>query len=152
MKTQQITATALVRAPAADVYAIIADYRDRHPRILPAASFSFLHVEQGGFGAGTRIRFQMHAPGMTRTFLSDITEPEPGRVLKETTQVETGAARRSVTTFTVDPVAAGQQAQVTIATEVEVANALEGFFTSMFLRRTYALELKQLAEIAETRR
>ncbi len=41
-----------IPAPAAAVYALLADYRDGHPRILPPA-FSDLTVLQGGIGAGT---------------------------------------------------------------------------------------------------
>ena len=44
-----------VPVPAAAVYALLADYRDGHPRILPPA-FSDLTVLRGGTGAGTVIR------------------------------------------------------------------------------------------------
>jgi hypothetical protein len=149
MKTQQVSAMAVINAPASQIYAILADYRDGHPRILPKQYFSALEVERGGVGAGTVIRSQMRAPGMTRTFLADITEPEPGRVLVESNRVEADPASQSVTTFTVDPINGGQQAQVTISTALPVANWLEGFFTTMFLRRVYAQELKQIAALAE---
>jgi hypothetical protein len=151
VKTQHVSASAIINAPARQVYMILADYHDGHPRILPKQYFSLLEVERGGVGAGTVIRFQMRAPGMTRTFLADITEPEPGRVLVESNRVETDPASRSVTTFTVDPIHGGQQAQVTISTALSVANWLEGFFTEMFLRRVYAQELKQIAALAEER-
>ncbi len=151
MKTQQVSATAVINAPARQVYAILADYHDGHPHILPKQYFSSLEVERGGVGAGTVIRFQMHAPGMTRTFLADVAEPEPGRVLVESNRVETDPASQSVTTFTVDPVNGGQQAQVTISTALPIANWLEGLFTTMFLRRVYAQEFKQIAALAEER-
>ena len=51
-----------VPAPAAAVYALLADYRDGHPRILPPA-FSDLMVLQGGIGAGTIIRFSLKFAG-----------------------------------------------------------------------------------------
>lgn len=149
MKTQQVSAAAIINAPAKQIYAILADYRDGHPRILPQQYFSSLEVERGGVGAGTVIRFQMRAPGMTRTFHADISEPEPGRVLVESNRVEGDPAPQSVTTFTVDPLDGGHQARVTIDTELSVSNWLEGFFTTMFLRRVYAQELKQIAALAE---
>ena len=152
MKTQQVSASAIINAPASQVYSILADYRDGHPRILPRQYFSSLEVERGGVGAGTVIRFQMRAPGMTRTFLADITEPEPGRVLVESNRVEADPTAQSVTTFTVDPIHGGQHAQVTISTALSVSNWLEGLFTTMFLRRVYAQELKQIASLAEERR
>src|SRR5512136_1839193 len=151
MKTRQVSAAAVINAPARQVYAILADYHDGHPRILPKQYFSSLEVERGGVGAGTVIRFQMRAPSMTRTFLADITEPEPGRVLVESNRTETDPAAQSVTTFTVDPINGGQQAQVTISTALSVSNWLEGLFTTMFLRRVYAQELKQIAALAEDR-
>ncbi len=88
---------------------------------------------------------------MTRAFLAEVTEPEPGRLLVESNRVETDPASQSVMTFTVDPINSGQQAQVTISTALSAANWLEGFLTTMFLRRVYAQELKQIAALAEER-
>src|SRR5262245_56834492 len=65
MITYQVTASAAMNAPAEQVYNIIADYRNGHPHLLPK-QFSNLLVEEGGYGAGTRIRFQMTAFGQTR--------------------------------------------------------------------------------------
>jgi hypothetical protein len=149
MKTQQVTASALVNASAKKVYAILADYHDGHPRILPRQYFPFLEVERGGVGAGTVLRFEMRAPGMTRTFHADVTEPEPGRVLVESNWSETDPASKSVTTFMVDPVKGEQQTQVTISTVLSVSSWLEGLFTTMFLRRVYGQELKQIVALAE---
>jgi len=151
VKTQQVSASAIINAPASQVYSILADYHNGHPHILPRQYFASLEVERGGVGAGTVIRFQMRAPGMTRTFLADITEPEPGRVLVESNRLEADPAAQSVTTFTVDPINNGQQAQVTISTVLSVSNWLEGLFTTMFLRRVYAQELKQIATLAPER-
>ncbi len=47
MAQHTISASALVPAPAREVYAIIADYRDGHPKILPRPPFVSLEVEQG---------------------------------------------------------------------------------------------------------
>ncbi len=69
-------------APADRVYAIIADYRNGHPHILPK-QFRNLTVEQGGVGAGTIIRFEVRVFGQTQHFRAVVSEPEPGRVLVE---------------------------------------------------------------------
>ena len=147
MKTRATT-SATIKAPAQQVYAILADYHNGHPYILPAQYFSNLQVEQGGIGAGTVIGFQMHVPGRTQTFRAAITEPEPGRVLMET-NLPSGA----VTTFTVDPRAEGQHSRVTITTELETRDGLLGrlerFLTTVTLRRIYAQELGLLAARAE---
>ena len=145
-KVYTVTASALVEAPAETVYAILADYRDGHPHILPRKYFTGLKVERGGYGAGTVIRFGMRAFGKTREARAAVTEPEPGRVLVETALDEGGP----VTTFVVEPV--GGRARVTFKTELTsasgVAGAVERFVASRFLRRVYALELAQLDDFA----
>jgi len=143
MKTR-IAAAAIIEAPARQVYAILEDYVSGHPNILPPRYFADLQVEQGGVGAGTVIGFQMHVLGKTQRSRAAITEPEPGHVL-----VETNLPSGAVTTFTVDPRMGGQQAQVTIATELAVSSWLEGVFTRMLLHRIYVQELKLLAAYAK---
>jgi Polyketide cyclase / dehydrase and lipid transport len=139
----------VVRAPAARVYAILADYREGHPRILPPRYFGSLEVLAGGVGAGTEIRFHMRALGTRRTLRAVITEPDPGHILLET-DPESG----TVTTFTVEPDAPSQQASVTIATGLPVRPGLRGilerWLAARFLRRVYADELQRLASVAET--
>jgi Polyketide cyclase / dehydrase and lipid transport len=151
MKTYQASGTALINAPAAQVYALIADYGNGHPHILPPAYFQNLTVEKGGVGAGTVIRFEMRVFGQTQTFRAAISEPEPGRVL-----VESDLAGGPVTTFTVDSQGNGQQAQVTITTVSKTRSGgiggwIEGLMAPLFLRRVYAQELKLLATLAEER-
>jgi len=59
MPSHRVSASAEVKAPAEKVYAILADYRHGHPQIVRRPPFGSLEVEQGGFGAGTVIRYQM---------------------------------------------------------------------------------------------
>jgi hypothetical protein len=147
MPTHHITASALIHAPAERAYAVIADYRDGHQRILPRPPFVDLQVEQGGVGAGTVINFRMKLAGQVRSFHSAITEPEPGRVL-----VETDTQAGPVTTFTVEP-RQGGQALVTIATEMPVraglAGKIEGWMAEQMLKPVYVKEMKLLEEVAQ---
>ena len=147
MATHQISASRHITAPVHKVYDLIADYRNGHPRILPKPYFVSLHVEQGGYGAGTVIHFQMQLIGKVQSFHSTITEPEPGRVLVETDR-NTGA----VTTFIVDPRANGQEAFVTIKTITNVPagmfGKIQGWLTTQLLRPVYEKELDQLAVVA----
>ena len=149
MAVRQFSASALIHAPPQDLYAIIADYREGHPQILPQPPFVSLDVEQGGTGSGTVIRVHMRVLGRLQMFRSVITEPEPGRVLVETND------NGYVTTFTVEPRADGQQAYVTIATEMTgragILGAVERWLVPRLLRPVYVKELRQLATVAGAR-
>ncbi|HMB22936.1 MAG: SRPBCC family protein [Chloroflexota bacterium] len=148
MTKHSVSASTLIAASPKNIYDLIADYRDGHPRILPKPYFVSLDVEQGGYGAGTVINFQMKLMGRLQSFHSAITEPEPGRVLVETV-LDSG----TVTSFTVDPREGGQHSFVTITTTTEVPDGLigkiQGWFTTQLLRPVYEKELQQLAAVAK---
>src|SRR5215469_2069705 len=72
-----------IAAPAAQVYAYIADMEAHHGHFLPPAFLDF-QVESGGVGAGTVTSFKVTAGGRTRQYRMTVAEPEPGRVLTET--------------------------------------------------------------------
>ncbi len=137
----EVTAERRVEAPAALVYACLADMRDHHPRFLPPA-FSGFEVESGGVGAGTVTRFTITAGPRSRAYRMRVDEPEPGRVLRET---DTGSSL--VTTFTVDP--EGDAAHVRITTTWQGSSGMGGLFERRFappaLRSIYADELERLA-------
>jgi len=149
MAANEIRASAIVQAPAAHVYNIIADYRDGHPRIVPPKYFTWMRVDSGGIGAGTTISFGMRVLGQSRTLHATISEPDPGRVLIET-YPEDGFA----TTFFVEPEGAAAS-RVTIATVLNqrpgLAAALERFVSRRMLPAIYRQELQRLAEHAEGR-
>ena len=150
MNHYRVGASALVRAPARRVYAILADYREGHPRILPPRWFRALEVERGGTGAGTVIRVTMRVMGRTRTMNAVVSEPEPGRVL-----MESFVGGGPVTTFTVTPAGPERRdAQVTISTELTarggpLLGVVERLMTRLTLRRIYAEELALLAAYPE---
>jgi hypothetical protein len=58
-----LEALATVAARAAELYAVVADYRAGHPAILPKAYFQELTVEKGGAGAGTVVRASVKVMG-----------------------------------------------------------------------------------------
>jgi hypothetical protein len=142
-----VTASAIIPARTDRVYALIANYNDGHPRILPK-EFTNLIVEDGGIGAGTVIRFEMSMFGRKRMFRAAITEPQPGEVLVETILDGEGAR----TTFVVKPAGAPADSHVTITTELPVRSGIRGridkiVFTLMF-RPIFVKELANLARIA----
>jgi uncharacterized protein YndB with AHSA1/START domain len=148
MPRHRISASALIAAPPERVYAVIANYRDGHPRILPRPPLESLTVEEGGIGAGTVITFDMRLMGQLQHRQAAVTEPEPGRVL-----VETDLRSGAVTTFTVDRRARGREALTTITTEVDVPRGLLGRLQAWVLTRLLqpvtTRELDQLAEVVQ---
>ena len=129
-----------VPVPAAAVYALLADYRDGHPRILPPA-FSDLTVLRGGTGAGTVIRFALQLAGRKQEVEARVEEPEPGRVLSEIYP-----EKSAVTRFIVDP--AGEQSRVRIETSWEssrgLAGLIERLLTPRMFRKLYTQELDRI--------
>ena len=140
-----VSASRAIAAPPEVVYGIIADYRVGHPSILPPKWFGPLTVEEGGVGAGTRIRFSMRGMGPARPAEAIVAEPEPGRVLTET-YLATGA----VTTFTVEPAPGG--CTITFRT-TWTPRGVQGLFERLlvpgYLRRVFRDELDLLERRAE---
>jgi hypothetical protein len=135
-----------VGAPAELTYGLIADDA-HHQKFLPEA-FSNFQVRSGGVGAGTVHSFDIKAGGRVRSYLMDVSEPEPGRVLMESDRDSS-----LVTTFTVTPDAAG--CRVRITTTWQGASGVGGFFERTFapkvLRKLYAEELARLDTYARAR-
>nr|BBH94793.1 hypothetical protein KTA_29920 [Thermogemmatispora argillosa] len=132
-----------------DIYAILADYKGRHPQILPA-NFQDYRVEQGAQGEGTVISFRLRAGGRERLYRMRVSEPVRGQTL-----TESDLNSSLVTTWTVTPIADGQRSQVRIATMWEGGSGLGGFFERVFaplgLRRIYSQTLAALAALVEGR-
>ena len=144
----QVVATTekVVRAPAEQVRAALADYAGTRPRILPE-QFSDYRVEAGGQGAGTRVHWRFAATSKrVRDQLLHVTEPTADSL------VESDANSSMVTTWTVRPVDAGVTA-VGVRTTWTGAGGIGGFFERAFapngLRRVYDAMLERLdAELA----
>ena len=109
MRRDHIEMVALVPASPQEVYAVLADYAHEHVHIVPTKYLRNLEVEQGGFGAGTIIRYRARAFGIERPSRAIISEPEAGRVLVEQ-ETTTGLK----TTFTVTPTAQPDQTHLQI--------------------------------------
>jgi hypothetical protein len=140
------TAERVVRAPAEQVRAALADYAGTRPRMLPE-QFSDYRVESGGRGAGTRVHWRFAATSKrVRDQLVEVTEPTADSL------VETDANSSMVTTWTVAAVDAGVST-VRIRTTWNGAGGIGGFFERTLapkgLRRVYDSMLERLdAELA----
>jgi hypothetical protein len=151
MRQIKVKAEAVLDAPSEEVYATIADYRQGHPSILPKELYD-LHVEQGGYGAGTIYRFKMRVLGVEQSFYQRVSEPEPGRVLVEQ---DIDSVQQITTTFRVTPLEQGQKSRVEISTTMHsspgVRGLVERILVPMINRRIYQKELKLLEEVAQRR-
>jgi hypothetical protein len=144
----QVVATAerVVRAPAEQVRAALADYAGTRPRILPE-QFTDYRLESGGQGAGTRVHWRFAATSKrVRDQLMEVTEPTADSL------VESDANSSMVTTWTVRPLDAGVST-VHVRTTWNGASGVGGFFERTFaptgLRRVYDALLERLdAELA----
>lgn len=145
MSPLSFSVSADLDAPVDAVYATLADYHDRHPRIIPRPPFESLEVLEGGIGAGTVIRLRMKVLGRVQTTRGVVTEPESGRLLVEA--YDSGYTTR----FRVEPVEAGGRTRVTITTELGrggIAGAIERWLVERMLRPVYAEELRNLERVA----
>lgn len=150
MRQIKVKAEAVLDARPENVYATIADYRKRHPSILPKESFYDLEVEEGGYGAGTIMSFKSRVLGVEQSFHQRVSEPEPGRVLVEQ---DIDSVQNVTTTFTVMPVEQGQKSHVEISTMMNTSPGLKGFVErvvlSIFNPAIYRKELKLLEAVAQ---
>jgi uncharacterized protein YndB with AHSA1/START domain len=147
MGSVQVESSRLIDAPPETVFGVLADYHVGHPAILPKPYFTGLKILEGGQGAGTVLHVDMNIFGVERSYRQQISEPEPGRVLKEDS-VELQRNLPSVTTFTVEPRDGGKRSLVTIASEFETAPGFQGMMEKLMnplvTRQIYAKELAQL--------
>lgn len=148
----KVKAEAVLDARPEDVFATIADYRKGHPSILPKESLYDLQVEEGGYGAGTIMRFKSRVLGVEQSFYQRVSEPDPGRIIVEQ-DIELG--QNFVTTFRVNPVEEGQKSHVEISTTLNASPGIKGFVErvviSFFNPRIYRKELKLLEAVAQRR-
>ena len=143
----KLSAERVVDAPAEVVYHLISDYSEHHraaPEGFLPPAFTDLVVEQGGVGQGTVVRFTSRLGGRSQTVTAAISEPQPGRVLVETSP-------GLETTFTVEP-AGADRANVRFDTVIE-AGGLTGLVTRLFapgmLRPVYSQELDSIERHAK---
>lgn len=100
---------------------------------------------KGGNGAGTELIPRMVMAGRKLEYHQTVTEPEPGRVVREA-----NVDGMLVTRFIVDPLDDGQRCRVTIDTDFTPAPGLTGFIERLgnppVMRYVYLKELRQLAD------
>lgn len=135
----------VVAARPEEVYSVLSDYKEQRPKIL-TPNFLEYTVEKGGRGAGTEVRYRLHAARRERPYHIRVKEPLKGTVL---TEQDTNSSL--VTTWTIMPVQDGQQTNVHIISEWQGGSGIGGFFERTFaplgLRRIYRTMLASLASL-----
>ncbi|MBV9313694.1 MAG: SRPBCC family protein [Pseudonocardia sp.] len=137
-----VTALAMIDAPADDVRAALADYREIRPTIL-TSQFSGYEVVKGGVGAGSQVRWTLN-PGrwgrrQAREWLVDVEEPDG-------TLVEHDRRLSSVTTWAVIAAPDGRSV-VRVELRLDGPNGIRGMLTRSRagkLRRVYGEVLFKL--------
>lgn len=151
VRTFEFSVTRRIEAPPEKVYGVFADYREAHPKVLPPSFFTGLSVEEGGYGAGTKIVVHGKFAGRERSLRGIVTEPEPGRLL-----VESYPDDGTVTSFLVEPEAGGAASRVTLSSVFPrrwgPVGWLERVIVRRLLGRVYAEELGLVAEYVAIRR
>jgi Polyketide cyclase / dehydrase and lipid transport len=139
-----VQAEKVIPAPVEQVYNFLADYRDKHTQIL-TDNFLNYRVDEGGYGSGTVISYRFRAANREREYHMRISEPTPGRALKES---DTGSSLTS--TWTLSP-APNNSTLAQITTDWEGGKGVGGFFERTFapmgLRRVYTEMLDKLAAV-----
>lgn len=147
MSTFQVVVSKVIDARPETVYGVIVDM-DQHRKILPK-EFTALTVEQGGRGEGTVVRADMKVLGVKASHRLVISEPEPGRVMKEV-----DSATGVDTTWTVTPLDGGRRCELTLDTRMRVKPGLQGWveklITPGLMRGIYQRELDLIADHVRT--
>ena len=136
-----IEVSATINAPHADILHILRDYKGGHVEILPP-QFQSLEVEAGGYGAGTVYRLTVKVMGQTTIYHHEVTEPEAGRILKES---DRNTPQWSA--YHLEPIDANTT-QVTIKALMVGKSWLERRITAMVSRRLFKQILENLERVA----
>ncbi len=116
----------IVTAAPATVMDVLGDYKGSRAEAWPDMITDY-EVVEGGTGAGTRIRYQLHATRRrVRTVEAVVSAPVPGRTLIEADQNSTLR-----TEWTVAPADAGTS-RISVETSWSGASGIGGFFERTF--------------------
>ncbi|GAC1329631.1 MAG: SRPBCC family protein [Chloroflexota bacterium] len=131
-------------APADQVYQYIADYERHHGQWLPPEYSNYRAAAADTAGTST-VFYHLKTGTRERDYTMRITQPVPGRVVKEE---DTNSSLEK--TWTVTPSEGGSR--VRIETRWDGARGVGGFFERLFAPRVlsalYAVELQRLDRYA----
>ena len=147
MGTLRVETERTVAADPSEVFGLVSDYAEGRPRYLPP-NYEGYEVEEGGRGAGTTVRYVLHAARRERPYRMQVSQPDAGLVL-----VEKDAGSSLTTTWTVVPASDGKRSTVRVASQWQGAGGVGGFFERIFapggLKRIHDDTLARLARVLE---
>jgi hypothetical protein len=136
----------MVRGNPENVYALVADYREGRPRILPPAFLDYV-VEEGGAGVGTVVRYRLRAGRRERQYRMRVDEARIGADDGALTETDTSSS--FATSWALKAAEGGRRTAVQISSRWEGTGGVGGFFERLFaptaLRRLHVETLDRLA-------
>ncbi len=139
----QVKSEREVNASPESIYAVLSDYKKQRPQIL-TPNFLNYHVEAGGQGKGTVVRYRLHAANREREYRLNVDEPVKGKII---TERDTNSSL--VNTWTISPLNGGTRSQVSVISEWEGGKGVKGFFERTFaplgLKSIYGKILQMLS-------
>jgi len=145
MRTYSVVVAKVINARPEHVYRLVSDM-NHHRNFLPK-EFEKLEIVKGGIGAGTVTRAHMNAMGSKVVYTLTVTEPEPGRVMRET---DNEAGVDTFWTFT--PVEGGTRCHLHLETKFRPKPGFMGLLERLLtplIRGVYSRELDLLDAYAQ---
>ncbi|MBO0783061.1 MAG: SRPBCC family protein [Ktedonobacteraceae bacterium] len=137
-----VTSERVIAVRPDHIYRVLVDYKHKRPKMLPP-DFVDYAVEKGGKGPGTEVRYRLQAGGRERSYHMHVEEPVKGRVI-----TERDCKSSLVTTWRLAPLDGGEQTRVSVTSEWEGGQGVQGFFERTFapfgLSRIYQSMLTML--------
>jgi hypothetical protein len=138
----------IIEAKPEEVFAALADYNNKRPRIL-TPNFLNYTVEEGGKGSGTIITYILHVGGRERAYRMVVDESQTGQLL-----AERDSNSSLVTRWSVQPLDGNQRSRVSVESDWEGSRGVGGFFERTFapasLRSIYNHMLLALALLTQS--
>lgn len=135
--------------PAATVYAIVADVRDHHFRVVPeSVDRSTYRVLEGGYGAGTVVEYQTAISRIDHPLRYLVEEPEPGRVV--VFRHEGGLVEKRYEVDAAGPAACTMTSRVRVARRAGFLGIIDRLLGRSFIQRMAEQKLDNIEQYAAT--
>ena len=156
VKQSELSISRIIDAPASKILEILRDYKNQHYKILPTFNYKSYVVEEGGFGAGTVLSYQMRVRGVGylfmskwKKFISTVSEVEGMGFLQETMTKPKANKVFWVKTYLIESLSEEQTSRVTILTKIATDNGLWGSLQRLNAELLYTPIFKEELEVLD---